>query len=90
MDLCEFKASLVYKGNFRSGLLHRETLSLMVEVTKGSHTTELHIIKGYLFTGDLQITVLDHSPLHEQGTGTESSSRKQESKSTLYSCFNSI
>ena len=28
--------------------------------------------------GDLQITVLDHSPLHEQGIGTESSSWKQE------------
>ena len=54
---------------------------IMVVDTKSFHTRlELRIIKGYLFRGDLQITVLDHSPLHEWGTGTESSSQKRESE----------
>ena len=46
---------------------------MIMEVTKQSHTSsELHIIKGHLFIGDSQITDLDHSPLHEQGTRTDS------------------
>ena len=54
---------------------------MMAEVTKQSHTSsELRIIKGYLFREELQITVLDHSPLHERGTGTECSRQKQELK----------
>ena len=49
----------------------------MVEDTKQSHTSsEFCIIKGYLLRGDIQIPVLDHRPLHERGTETESSSGK--------------
>ena len=52
-----------------------------MDAKKQSHTSsELSIIKGYLFRGRFT----DHSPLREWATGTEFSSQKRESKHTLY------
>lgn len=43
-------------------------------------STELIIIKGYLYRGGH----IDHSPLHKQGTGAESSNCVRESAQALY------
>ena len=81
----------------------KSSLSLQVLYSTDTKTVEIFFLiffritynlMGYLFRGDLQITVLDHNPLHEQGTGTESFSRKskpeERSEHRLNSCIYSI
>lgn len=52
---------------------------MLAEDTTQFHTnSELQIIKGYLFSGNLLTTILYHSPLHEKEAESESSTWKQE------------